>query len=156
MGWKHILEFVTNSLISGSSSVHPGHEGICVHRAYTLLHWWGVITVNSLSLGKRTNVENHSSSLRKKPDLAQCPTKVSPSRMGAASLPPQQPLTPKSPGDAHFWATQRPSAQPAEQAELRNTSTVLQTASKSLCTTPVSHQGGSDDRDAPFAARRTI
>lgn len=79
-------------------------------------------------LGKRTNVENHSSSLRKGPDLAQCPTKVSPSRMGAASLPPRQPLTPKSPGDAHCWATQRPSAHPAKQAELRNTSTALQTA----------------------------
>lgn len=51
MGWKHILKFVTISLIPGSSLVPPGHELISGHHIYTLLHWLVVITVAFLSLG---------------------------------------------------------------------------------------------------------
>lgn len=35
-GLEHILEFVTNSPISGSSLAPPGHESVCGPHIYTL------------------------------------------------------------------------------------------------------------------------
>jgi len=128
MGWKHILGFVTNSLIAGCSLVPPGQRGIYDHRVYTLLHWWVVITATSLE-GLKASLENNSSSLRKAGDPAWHPTTAA----GWAQLQDRQTRAPTSPGDAHNTATTEelfvPPAHPAKQAELRSRNTALETAS---------------------------
>lgn len=84
ISWKHILGFVMNSLIAGSSSVPSGQGGIYDHHVYTLALVGGNYRHFSVLEGLKARLENYSSSLRKEGDLAQHPTKVASSSVGAA------------------------------------------------------------------------